>query len=140
MGNGRRQNALLVEIIITVLFFALSATVILEVFSTSYLQTTYADACNSAVAEAQNLAALLYTTDAPEALLESEGFSFDGSVWRHLEDDDNESDNNYVLQITLDIAQMESGELREAVITAVRGDNVILEIPSAHYIPREVAQ
>ena len=140
MGNGRRQNALLVEIIIAVLFFALSATVVLEVFATSYLQTTYADACNDAVAEAQNLAARLYVTDAPEALLESEGFTFDGSVWRHLEDDDNESDNNYVLQITLDIVQTESGELREAMITAIRGENVIMEIPCAHYIPREVAQ
>ena len=140
MGNGRRQNALLVEIIVAVLFFALSATVILEVFATSYLQTTYADACNKAVAEAQNLAARLYVTDAPEALLESEGFTFDGSIWRHLEDDDNESDNNYVLQISLDIAQLEAGEMRSAVITALRGERTILEIPCAHYIPREVAQ
>lgn len=140
MGNGRRQNALLVEIIITVLFFALSATVILEVFSTSYLQTTYADSCNAAVAEAQNLAARMYVSDAPEVLLESEGFVFDGSVWQQLENDDEESDNDYVLQISLDTEQTAAGELRTALITALRGERTILELPCAHYVPREVAQ
>ena len=140
MGNGKRQNALLVEIIVAVLFFALSATVILEVFATAYVQTTYADSCNAAVAEAQNLASRLYMTDAPEALLESEGFTLDGDIWRHLEDDDNESDNDYVLQIAVENHQYGAGELRTARIIALRGERKILDIPCAHYIPGEVAR
>ena len=133
MGNGRRQNALLVEIIIAVLFFALSATVILEVFSTSYLQSTYAEACNDAVAEAQNLAALIYVCDAPDVLLESEGFALEGDIWQREEE-------HYVLQVALDITQSDSGEMRKAQITALRGEKEILELPCAHYISREVAQ
>ena len=133
MGNGRRQNALLVEIIITVLFFALSATVILEVFSTSSLQTTYAQACNDAVAEAQNLAAKLYVSEAPEAALAEAGFVQEGDVWQR-------EDALYVLSVTLATEASEAGVLRTAQITAERGERIILEIPCAHYIPGEVAQ
>lgn len=133
MGNGRRQNALLVEIIIAVLFFALSATVILEVFSTSYLQNAYAQACNDAVAEAQNLAARIYVCDDPEALLGEDGFVLEGETWQREEE-------GYVLQVTLDITQAGAGEMRKAQITALRGENEILGIPCAHYYPGEVAQ
>ena len=133
MGNGKRQNALLVEIIIAVLFFALSATVVLEVFATSYLQTTYAQACNEAVAEVQNLAARLYVSEEPETLLGSDGFELQGDTWQR-------EDENFTLYVTLKTDDSASGILREAQITAVRGERVILEIPCAHYIPREVAQ
>ena len=133
MGNGRRQNALLVEIIIAVLFFALSATVILDVFATAYLQTTYAATCNAAMEDGQNIAALIYVSDDPEALLNGDGFIQEGDMWQREAE-------GYLLQVTLDITQSEAGEMRKAQITAVRGETEILEIPCAHYIPREVAQ
>ena len=133
MGNGRRQNALLVEIIITVLFFALSATVILEVFATSYLQTTYAEACNAAVAEAQNLAAQLYVSDEPEELLSATGFVREDDIWER-------DDELYLLQVALDTAASGAGDLHTAQITALRGERTILEIPCAHYVPGEVAR
>ena len=133
MGNGKRQNALLVEIIITVLFFALSATVILEVFSTAYLQTVYADACNMAVAEAQNVAARIYVSESPEEMLGSEGFFAEGDVWQRDGD-------GYVLQVELSNTSMEAGEMRRAQITALRGEEELVSIPCAHYFPGEVAQ
>ena len=137
MGNGKRQNSLLVEIIIAVLFFAMSATVILEVFATAYLQTTYAEACNSAVAEAQNIAARLYMSEAPEATLVGDGFVYNGEKWVHEEED---ADSDYVIEIDFDQSPAGAGEMRTANITAIRGEKVILEIPCAHSIPGEVAQ
>ena len=133
MGNGKRQNALLVEIIIAVLFFGLTATVILDVFATAYLQTTYAAACNAAMMDGQNIAARIYVSDAPDALLEAEGFIAEGDVWQR-------NGEGYVLEVKLGVKAGETGELRTAQITAMRDEKAILEIPCAHYIPREVAQ
>ena len=134
MGNGKRQNALLVEIIIAVLFFGLTATVILDVFATAYLQSTYAEACNDAMADGQNIAARIYTSDLmPEELLESEGFVAEDGVWQR-------EGEGYTLQVALSVTPGDAGELRTALITALRGEDAILELPCSHYIPGEVAQ
>lgn len=133
MGNGKRQNALLVEIIIAVLFFGLTATVILDVFATAYLQSTYAEACNEAMMDGQNIAALIYVSDDAGALLADEGFTAEGDVWQREGD-------GYVLQVELGATQGAAGELHTAQITAIRDEKAILEIPCAHYIPGEVAQ
>ena len=133
MANGKRQNALLVEIIIAVLFFALSAAVILEVFSTAYLQTVYADACNASMAEAQNVAARIYVSESPEEFLNAEGFLKEGDVWQR-------DGEGYTLQVELESAPTEVGELRKAKITALRGEDELVMIPLAHYFPGEVAQ
>ena len=133
MGNGKRQNSLLVEIIIAVLFFALSATVILEVFSTAYLQTIYAEACNSAMMELQNLAARIYVSEAPDVLLSAEGFESEGDIWQREEE-------GYLLQVELGEHPEGTGVMRTAQLTALRGEEAILEIPCAHYFPGEVAR
>ena len=133
MGNGKRQNALLVEIIIATLFFALSATVLLDVFATAYLQTTYAAACNAAMEDGQNIAARIYTCDDPEALLEENGFLQEDGVW-HRDGD------GYTLQVDYSVTPGETGELRKAQITAVREEKAIMDLPCWHFIPKEVAQ
>ena len=134
MGNGKRQNALLVEIIIAVLFFGLTATVILDVFATAYLQSAYAEACNDAMADGQNIAARIYTSDLqPEEVLANEGFIEGEGVWQREGD-------GYILQVELIVEPGDAGELRTAQITALRGEDAILELPCSHYVPREVAQ
>ena len=133
MGNGKRQNALLVEIIIAVLFFGLSATVILDVFGTAYLQTAYAATCNAAMEDGQNIAARIYTSDEPEELLEAEGFQLEDGVWRREAD-------TYTLQVEYIVTPGEAGELRTAHITAVQGEDTILNLPCARYAAKEVAQ
>ena len=57
MGKSSRVNALLVEILLAILFFALAATVILRCFSAAYEQASRADARDRALAGAQNVAA-----------------------------------------------------------------------------------
>ena len=133
MGNGRRQNALLVEIIIAVLFFALSATVILDVFATAYLQTTYADACNAAISDAQNVAARVYTGDDPETVLTAEGFVGEDNIWQR-------EGEGYTLMVELTQTVTEAGHLRTAYVTAMRGEDAIVELPCSRYIPEGVAQ
>ena len=133
MGNGKRQNALLVEIIIAVLFFGLTATVILDVFATAYLQSTYAEACNAAMMDGQNIAARIYTCDDPRALLEENGFLQEDSVWYRDGD-------GYILQVDYSVTPGDTGELRKAQITAIREEKAILDLPCWHFVPKEVAQ
>ena len=133
MGNGKRQSALLVEIIIAVLFFALSATVILDVFATAYQQSAYAAACNEAMAEAQNYAERIYANDSPEEMLSADGFLAEDGVWVRRGTD-------YLLRVQFMEESMRAGVLREAQITATRGDKVLFTMPCARYMPEEVSR
>ena len=56
MRNRNRSNVLLVEILIAVLFFMLSATVLVRVFVTARNMTVRSGVESVAVADAQNVA------------------------------------------------------------------------------------
>ena len=77
MVKHNRQNTLLMEILIVVLFFALCSTVILNVFVGAHNQSARAGAQADALIAAQSLADRLYAADdggraAPERLAEDE--------------------------------------------------------------------
>ena len=133
MAKGGRQSALLVEIVIAVLFFAMSATVILNVFATAYRQSSYAGALSLSTEEAQDLAERLYLSDDPQAMLAGEGFTQDGDVWRM-------STDQYDMTVEFGSEQSDAGELRTANIVVLRAGEMLIELPFARYIPREVAQ
>ena len=56
MKSGNRSNVLLVEILIAVLFFMLSATVLVRVFATARNMTVRSGVESAAIVEAQNVA------------------------------------------------------------------------------------
>ena len=69
MRNRNRSNVLLVEILIAVLFFMLSATVLVRVFVTARNMTVRSGVESVAVADAQNVAESLYAAgDIDQAL------------------------------------------------------------------------
>ena len=70
MRNNNRSNVLLVEILIAVLFFMLSATVLVRVFVTARNMTVRSGVESRALAEAQNVAEALYAADDVDAALE----------------------------------------------------------------------
>ena len=133
MAKGGRQSALLVEIVIAVLFFAMSATVILNVFAAAYRQSSYAGALSLSTEEAQNLAERLYLSDDPQAMLAGEGFTQDGDTWRL-------STDAYDMMVEFVSEQSDAGELRTANIVVERAEETLIELPLARYIPREVAR
>ena len=75
MDNRNRSNVLLVEILIAVLFFMLSATVVVQVFVTAHNLTAKAGVETRALAEAQNVAEALYAADDVDEALEALAFS-----------------------------------------------------------------
>ena len=81
MRNRNRSNVLLVEILIAVLFFMLSATVLVKVFVTARNMTVRSGVESVAVVDAQNVAESLYAAEDIEQLLEDMGFHSSHGSW-----------------------------------------------------------
>lgn len=131
MRETNRMNTLLVELLIVILFFMLSATTIIELFGTARLRSVHAMAQNEATLQAENLAERLYDEEDPAAWLEENGFTREGDRWIHEEE-------NYRLEATISQEEQEAGTLKTVTLTATRGEETLLEIPAARYWPRRL--
>ena len=131
-NRSRSQNALLVEIMIAVLFFALCATVILETFVSAWDYSSHAGVHSRAQLEVQDLAERIYAAEDVQLVLEEAGFSMENGLWQQKTDE-------YRMEVELDVHAESAGELRTALIRVVcKDEKIIAELPSARYIPGEV--
>ena len=128
MNRNRNQNVLLVEIMIAVLFFALSATVILETYAAARQFADRSQTETGALIEAQNLAEQLYASDDPEAILRQTGFENSENGWVLQRDE-------YRIELVLEQEQTSVGTIFGAKITAFSGEKTIVELPVARYLP-----
>ena len=118
MGNRNRSNVLLVEILIAVLFFMLSATVLVRVFVTARNMTVRsgveAQALTEAqnVAEAQNVTEAMYAASDPEAALDAMGFSSAHGAWTRDYGD-------YTLYVECGETNTDAGRLWQAEVSAM---------------------
>ena len=113
MKSGSRSNALLVELLIVVMFFMLSATVLLELYATSRNQSVRAGAMTKALNEAQNVADRLYAAEDAEAALAEMGFTKDGEAWVNPGED-------CVLKVSSASRTTESGIMLQWQVSAMR--------------------
>ena len=112
MGNRNRSNVLLVEILIAVLFFMLSAVVLVQVFATSRNLTTRAGVETRALAEAQNVTEAMYAASDPEAALDAMGFSSAHGAWTRDYGD-------YTLYVECGETNTDAGRLWQAEVSAM---------------------
>ena len=131
MKEGGRANALLVELLLVIFFFMISAAILVQVFADAKLKSRTAHATNASMLEAQNIAEDLYASEDPDAILASYGFKAEGDGWV-LEKD------GYLLKITANNEETDSGLLRTYNISGIEGEKTLLTLPSTRYIPREV--
>ena len=94
MKNRSRANALLVELLLVIFFFMISAAILVQVFADAKLKSRTAKATNASMLEAQNIAEDLYAAEDPDAVLASYGFTAEDGNWV-LEKD------GYLLKVTL---------------------------------------
>jgi|GEM_PF-974028 len=111
MESKNRSNVLLIEILIAVLFFMLSATVLVRVFATARNATVRAGAETQALAQAQNVAEALYAADDPDAELERMEFIKSHGVWTR-------SYGEYSLYVSSEALPTDAGELWQGEIIA----------------------
>ncbi len=136
MGRRSQSNVLLVEILIAVLFFMLSATVLVQVFAASRSMTVRADAQTRALAEAQNTAEALGAAEDVEELLAEEGFLKSHGVWTKEFD-------TYTLYVSCETVPEGPGEMRSAQVRAFyknrkpqagpAGDEEMFSLPVVRY-------
>lgn len=126
-------NVLLVEIMMAVLFFALSSIVILEVFAAANTGSMEASILGDALSEAKSLSERIYAAENAEALLQAGGYTFEQGVWR-LDAGD------YSLLVEMDTEQTGAGKLRIAEVTAERNGEALLTLPCSRYAAGEVAE
>ena len=124
MVKHNRQNTLLMEILIVVLFFALCSTVILNVFVGAHNQSERAGAQADALIAAQSLADRLYAADERKDALRQSGFAEDEDGAWHLH---------------CGATACPAGTMETAQVTARRQEKTLFSLPSARYVPEEVA-
>ena len=130
MGKGSQLNTLLVEILIAVLFFALSATVVLDAFVIARSQSREAYVYNIALAQAQDVADSLYVGEDAEDVLAGAGFARDGENWSR-------ENEEFTLSVTLSEEATAAGVMRVAQVRAERGGKAIFALPCSRYLPEE---
>ena len=81
MRSNNRSNVLLVEILIAVLFFMLSATVLVRVFVTARNMTVRAGVETRALSDAQNVAEALQAAEDVDGALAEFGFNSSHGAW-----------------------------------------------------------
>ena len=126
MRTNGRSNALLIELLIVVLFFMISATVLLRLFAAARLQGEMAGKLAEATVQAQNLAERLYAADDPDELLTSTGFSLEEGVWKRTEE-------ALLTEVTLSEERTESGILHRGSIVISAAGEELLSIPCARF-------
>ena len=126
MRNANKSNALLVELLIVVLFFMLSSTVLLQVFSTARSQSALSGKLISASNAAQDAADRLYAAQDAESMLAETGWTRENDLWRLPGDD-------YDLTVSLSREQQPFGELLRYQVRAVSGEQTLVELPGARY-------
>jgi len=111
MRNNNRSNVLLVEILIAVLFFMLSATVLVRVFVTARNMTVRSGVESVAVTDAQNVAETLYTAGDIDQTLQDMGFYSSHGAWSLDRGD-------YTLYVAGQATPTDAGELWSGTVSA----------------------
>ena len=133
MSGGKNQRALLMEIMLAVLFFALCASVLLQTFTAAREYSRRAGVENEALLQAQSVASLLYVREDADAALREGGFEERGGVWTRQEEE-------YSLTVSGQEEETPSGMLRTMTVRVLLGETVMAELPAARYAPGEAKQ
>ncbi len=127
MRRHNRSNALLVELLIVILFFMLSATVLVEVFAASRQLSDKAGQLGEALTEAQNVAEQLYAAEDGKAALGEMRFLPEGELWMLALD-------GYTLKVIPSIEETGAGQLMNYAVQAVSGEETLFTLPVSRYM------
>lgn len=128
----KRGNALLAELMVVALFFALAAAVLAQIFAAANDQSRRAEALDEALAAGQELQEQLAGRDDLPALLAEQGYARNGEWTKDF--------GAFSLRVELEEEEHASGTLRTGNIRAERGGETLLTLPFADYLPQEAIQ
>ena len=135
MSGKNRSNVLLVEILIAVFFFMLSATILVRVFAAARSLSVRSGVETEALMAAQNTADAIWAADDVDAALEEMEFASAHGVWTR-------DYGTYTLYIEGGAAPAGNGALWEGVVRAyyrqqgedgIRSDAELFALPCVRY-------
>lgn len=127
MNRNNRTNTLLVELMIVILFFALSVSVLVKMFSAAYTLSDVADVETRSLSVAQNIADEMKAATDAGAYLAENGFSQEGNRYSaEIEE--------YTIAVTLNEPRPSApGILTEAALTVIYDDKELFTLDCTKY-------
>ena len=129
MKSHGHSNALLLELMIAVAFFILSAAVLMQVFAASHKQSERAGVLTQALCDAQNIAEKLYASDNAGQLLEEMGFSEEDGIWKYAQ-------GSIITEVSIEEQILPDGILEMQNVRMLKDGEELIMLPSSRY--REV--
>jgi len=127
-----KGNMLLIELVIVILFFALSQVVIVQVFAQTHKKNLDTARLNKSMVFAANILERLCNEKNPDGALLREGFMGQGGVYTHTK----MPEVDFFANVSR--LQQPSGELVSVELTAKQEDAVLFTLPSVQYFTEEV--
>lgn len=133
MEQHGSRNLLLIELIIVIFFFSLSAVITLQAFVHAYEDTQENERLTSAMILAQDWAEQLYAAEDPQAFLQEKG-------WTSMTDGFETRQEGFHLTVSLEVAEEQAGQSHRMRVTvlpdggAYAGEHALVTLPVVRYV------
>ena len=129
MQSGK-NNMLLVELLIVLLFFALSQAIVVQVFARAQQVNRAADLLSRTLSTAENTAEVLAVSEDPAKALQQLGFTASGGAYVLP------VEGEYALNASILRAAQPAGMLTTVLLEGQRAEETLFTLPACQY--REV--
>lgn len=126
-----KGNSLLIELIIVLLFFALSQTVVVSMFAASNEKAEKSNILSSALIFSESIAERLCIEENPDTVLLENGFAGGDGMYTYTDP------HGFDVQITLRRENKVAGEMMYIDVTALHEGNNLFTLPVQNYMPKE---
>lgn len=141
--SAGKPNSFLMEMLLVLLFFAISAAIVLQLFASAYRKGRESTVKNEAMLYAQTVLEQIHVKNDPVAFLTTEkGFAAEKGHYTLLLDEDwrpcGEEDCRYRVTIDATLTPTEAGQMFSGTLQ-IQEENLICELPLAVYLPGKEA-
>lgn len=134
MNGGQKRNSMLIELIIVILFFSISVSIIMQLFVAASERSKQSEAENLAVFYAEDIAERFIASGEALDAFFADGWTQAGDGWERALDADGRA-----LRMVAGGTEEETaaGTLATLDVTIYDGDRVAASLPVSRYIPGE---
>lgn len=129
-----KGNTLLIELIIVLLFFALSQTVVVSMFAASHEKAERSSLLSASLMFSESLAERLSTEEKPDAALLEMGFAGGEGEYAYTDS------RGFDVEVSMRREEKPAGEMLYITITASGNGEELVTLPVQQYLPKEVVQ
>ncbi|MBE5777854.1 MAG: hypothetical protein E7331_00825 [Clostridiales bacterium] len=129
-----KGNTLLIELIIVLLFFALSQTVVVSMFAASHEKAEHSSLLSSALMYTEGVAERLSIEENPDTALLEMGYAGGDGNYAYTDP------QGFDVSVSLRREEKAAGEMIYATITATGNGSELVSLPVQRYLPKEGEQ